>query len=140
MNEPTDQDYRSLAEFRYRIRKFLRTSEELARAAGIEPQQHQLLLSIKGQGGFARVADLAEALQIRHNSTVELIDRAEAGGFVRRERGEGDRREVNVTLTASGEAILRELSRHHLAELSITGPALISALDGLVGARAKAER
>ena len=129
-------DYVALHEFRYAIRRFLRFSDEAARAAGIEPQQHQLMLAIKAIGvtGEARVAELAERLQVRHHSAVELIDRLVAAGFAERHRGSTDRRQVFVRLTAGGEALLRELSLTHLAVLRTEGPALVSALESILKA------
>lgn len=123
-------DYESLAEVRYQLRRFLHFSEEAARGAGLEPQQHQLMLALKGlpEGTRPRVAELAERLQIKHHSAVELIDRLASAGCVRRHRADEDRREVLVELTAKGERILRELSVHHRAELRKRGPLLIAAL------------
>jgi DNA-binding MarR family transcriptional regulator len=126
----TVADYQSLAELRYQIRRFLYFSEQAARGTGLEPRQHQLMLAIKGlpQGVRPRVAELAERLQIQHHSTVELANRLAAGGYVRRQRGAEDRREVLLALTPKGEKVLRELSLHHRAELRMQGPALIAAL------------
>jgi DNA-binding MarR family transcriptional regulator len=123
-------EYQALAEFRYQIRRFLRFSEEAARAAGLEPQQHQLLLAVKGMpdGKSARIADLAERLQIQHHSAVELVNRLASKGLVSRAAGESDRREVHVQLTLRGERILRVLTAHHRNELRQTAPALIEAL------------
>src|ERR1700689_2834124 len=94
--------YQALSEFRYCIRKFLHFSENAARAAGLEPQQHQLLLAVKGfagEGGGPTLGYLAERLQLRHHSTVELIDRMEKRLMVYRRVGEEDRRRVIVGLT-----------------------------------------
>jgi DNA-binding MarR family transcriptional regulator len=126
----TVADYQSLAELRYQIRRFLYFSEQAARKTGLEPRQHQLMLAIKGlpQGVRPRVAELAERLQIQHHSTVELANRLSAGGYVRRQRGGEDRREVLLSLTPKGEKVLKELSLHHRAELRMQGPALIAAL------------
>jgi DNA-binding MarR family transcriptional regulator len=123
-------DYESLAELRYQIRRFLYFSEQAARDAGLEPRQHQLMLTLKGlpAGTRPRIGELATRLQIRHHSAVELANRLAAGGYVRRHRGGEDRREVLLSLTAKGEKILRELSLHHKAELSTRGPALVAAL------------
>lgn len=126
-----DKDYAALHDFRYAIRRFLRFSEDAARAAGIEPQQHQLLLAIKA-GHAESVGSLAERMQLRHHSTVELIDRVVARGLATRSRGTEDRRQVLVALTAEGEALLRELSLHHLAQLRSEGPDLIRALQAVV--------
>ncbi|MGA8223556.1 MAG: MarR family transcriptional regulator [Candidatus Acidiferrales bacterium] len=123
-------DYGALADFRYEIRRFLNFSERAARAAGVEPQQHQALLAIKGLGHESRatVGWLAGRLEIRHHSAVELSDRLEARGFVRRSRGEADRREVVLQLTRAGERFLRELSVTHGRELRTAGPRLVKAL------------
>jgi DNA-binding MarR family transcriptional regulator len=123
-------DYESLAELRYQIRRFLHFSEQASRKAGLEPHQHQLMLALKGLPTTVRprIGELAERLQIRHHSTVELVNRLSAGGYVRRHRGGADGREVLLSLTAKGEKVLRELSLHHRAELRMHGPALIAAL------------
>lgn len=141
MNEElSPEDYKALHEFRYAIRRFLRFSDDAARAAGIEPQQHQLMLAIKGtaNGGEARVTDLAERLQVRHHSTVELIDRLVAGGYAERHRGTTDRRQVFVHLTAQGEALLRQLSITHRTVLRTGGPALVAALQAIIDHRTPA--
>ncbi len=130
-------DYRALAEFRYQIRRYLRFSEEAARAAGLEPQQHQLMLAVKGlpEGIEPTIGDLADRLQIRHHSVVELIDRLQTRGLVQRRRSAKDRRKVCVELTAEGERILETLAVQHRAELSSAGPALAAALERLLGRR-----
>lgn len=122
--------YRSLAEFRHQVRLFLRYSEEAARAHDIEPQQHQLLLAIKGlpKGKTPTIGELAERLQIRHHSTVDLINRAVKTGSLVREPGTEDRREVLIRLTPEGERILRDLSVEHQTELTRVGPKLMRAL------------
>ena len=123
-------DYESLAELRYQIRRFLHFSEQAAREAGLKPRQHQLMLTLKGlpAGTRPRIGELAERMQIQHHSTVELVNRLAAGGYVRRHRGDEDRREVLLALTPKGEKVLRELSLHHKAELRSRGPALVAAL------------
>lgn len=126
----TPPDYESLAEVRYQIRRFLHFSERAARTAGLEPHHHQLMLALKGlpQGVRPLVGELAERLQIQHHSTVELVNRLAAKGFVNRQHGARDRREVLLSLTPKGEKILKELSLHHRAELRTQGPILIAAL------------
>src|ERR1019366_1622659 len=123
-------DYESLAELRYQIRRFLHFSEQASRRAGLEPHQHQLMLALKGLPTKIRprIGELAERLQIRHHSAVELVNRLAAGGYVRRHRGGEDGREVLLALTPKGEKVLKELSIHHRAELRMHGPALIEAL------------
>jgi DNA-binding MarR family transcriptional regulator len=130
-------DYEALAEFRYQIRRFLHFSEEAARLSEIEPQHHQLLLAARGFRGNPdegpTVGYLAERLQIRHHSAVELIDRMVAHGLVERVQNERDRRQVIVSLTRYGDRILKKLSADHVRELRETGPALVSALRSILG-------
>jgi len=123
-------DYESLAEVRYRIRLYLAFSERASRAAGLEPRQYQFMLALKGlpKGTRPRIGELAERLQIQHNSMVELVNRLAAGGYARRQRAGDDRREVLVALTSKGEKVLRKLFLHHRAELRLRGPALVAAL------------
>jgi DNA-binding MarR family transcriptional regulator len=131
----TAAEYRALAEFRYRVRCFLRFSEAAARAAGLAPQQHQLLLAVRGIPGTdaPTIGALAERLQLRHHSTVELVDRMEARGLVRRARRGGDRRQVRVELAPRGARLLPRLSLAHRAELRSLGPGLLRSLRRLVG-------
>jgi DNA-binding MarR family transcriptional regulator len=126
--------YRKLAEFRYRIRQFLHFSEEAARLSGIEPQQHQVLLAIKGlpEGTRPTVTAVSSRLCLRHHSTVELINRLVERGAVKRRHSEEDRREVLVELTSHGEHLLRMLSVLHWEELQNSGPALSEALQAVV--------
>ncbi len=107
------------------------TWDELAaRQARLEPRQHQLLLAVKGLPPSLRpsIGTLAERMQIRHHSAVELANRLGKGGYVRRRRDKQDRREVLLSLTPKGEKVLRELSLHHRQELRAAGPALMDAL------------
>lgn len=124
-------DYQALAELRYQLRRFLHFSEQAARHVGLEPQQHQLMLALKGLPAetLPTIGTLAERLQIQHHSTVELVNRLSAGGLVRRSRTGADRRQVLLDLTPKGEKVLRELSMGHKAELRTQGPALIAALE-----------
>lgn len=126
----THVDYRALAEFRYEVRRFQNLSEQAARAAGIEPQQYQALLAIKGlpASSSATVGLLAERLQIQHHSAVELVDRLEAHGLLKRARSRKDRRQVLLRLTSSGEEILRQVALPHRADLRSSGLTLLRAL------------
>ncbi|HEX6556643.1 MAG TPA: MarR family transcriptional regulator [Ktedonobacteraceae bacterium] len=127
-------DYRALAELRYQIRRFLRFSEQAAREVGLVPQQHQLLLALKGlpAGRKATISELAERLQIQHHSTVELIDRLVERGLIKRLRDEVDQRRVIIHLTPQGEQILRRLSLLHRHELQLAGPAFVRTLGALI--------
>lgn len=111
---------RYLAWFRYRLRKFLRFSEQAARNCGVTPQQHQLLLGIAGYASRrkATISELAEFLQERHNSVVELVMRAARRGLVRKEDDKRDGRCVLVSLTPRGQEILSRLSKLHAEEVA----------------------
>jgi DNA-binding MarR family transcriptional regulator len=134
-------DYPALAAFRYEIRRFLNFSEAAAREAGIEPQQHQALLAIKGRPEFdTTVKALAERMQIRHHSAVELSRRLEARGWIRRSRDGRDRRVVQLRLTARAEKLLAKLSLAHRDELRTAEPRLVQALSRVVARRARHSR
>lgn len=132
-DELSGERYEALAEFRYQLRRFQRFSEASARSADLEPQQHQLMLAIKGSPeGSLTVGQLAERLQIQHHSAVELVARAETRGLVIRTRGEADRRQVFVTLTPAGAKTLSELSWVHHRELQSAAPELIRVLQRII--------
>jgi DNA-binding MarR family transcriptional regulator len=135
----TPANYQALAEFRYQIRRFLHFSEQAARRAGLEPAQHQLLLAVKAHAGEPTVGELAERLQLRHHSTVGLIDRMAESGLLRRSRAPGDRRQVRVRPTRKGEAVLRKLSLEHRAELGSAGSALTKALQEILARKSNKE-
>lgn len=134
MPKLTNASYRQLAAFRYEMRKFLSFSEHAARNAGIEPQQHQLLLAIRGLPSGVRptIGSVAERLCIQHHTAVGLVDKLEGHGLLERERGTSDRREVLLRLTPEGEAILRRLSTLHQQQLVVVGPAMVGALSAIV--------
>lgn len=143
--QPTLTDYRALAELRYQIRKFLAFSERAARAAGIEPQQHQLLLAIKGlpEGREPTVGALAERLCVEHQTCVALVDKVVQRGFAERQSSDRDRRHVLVALTLEGEALLAGLSLMHREQFRTVGPTLVRALSDImadVGRRGRARR
>lgn len=127
-------DYQALAELRHQVRLFLHFSEEAARNSGLEPRQHQLMLALKGLPKEVRptIGELAKRLQIQHHSAVELVNRLALGGFVRRHRGNFDRREVFLLLTPKGDRVLRNLSLHHQSELQTQGPELFAALKRVI--------
>lgn len=116
--------YTKLLEFRTALRRFLRWSEAEAKAAGLTPAQHQLLLAIRGHPGEEgpTIGELSEYLVLRHHSVVELIDRAAGAGLVRRERDSDDHRVVRLALTADGRRRIEQLSQLHLEELRRLGP------------------
>ena len=141
-SSPRVIDYQALADFRFEIRRFLNFSERLVHAAGIEPQQHQALLAIKGLPAHrvATIGVLAERLLIQHHSAVELVNRLEAKSLLRRARGLADRREVVLTLSRRGETLLKKLTHPHHAELQSARPKLLAALAAAIEPHATAVR
>lgn len=124
MEPPLSKDvYEFLADFRYRIRKFLRFSESAARSQGLTPKQHQLLLSVKGYPGrdYVTPSELAERLQITHHACVGLIDRCEQLSLVTRRPNPEDGRSVLIEVTDKGLDVLRTLSEIHLEEIKRIG-------------------
>jgi DNA-binding MarR family transcriptional regulator len=132
--EITPAEYRALAELRYRIRHFLREGDAMARSVGLEPQQYLMLLAIRGlpEGSEATIQAIAERLVLKHHSAVELIDRLETHGYVRRTRSRDDRRRVFVTLLPRGERLLELVARNRISELRTSGEALVGAIEALL--------
>ncbi len=126
-------DIESLAQFRYALRQFLRFSERASRQAGVSPQQHQLLMTIKGMRGrnWANVAEVAERLQVSHHAAVALVTRAQNLKLVRRAQGKEDRRTVQVSLTPKGEALIAELAELHHQELGRLSHILLKQLQSI---------
>jgi DNA-binding MarR family transcriptional regulator len=112
-------DFETLSEFRYRLRCFMRFSEELTRKFGVTNLQYLLLLHVKGYEGreWATIGELAERLQSHHNGVVTLASRCEKLGLVYRRRGTMDKREVEIHLTADGDKLVRKLAGLHRREL-----------------------
>jgi DNA-binding MarR family transcriptional regulator len=138
----TPEEYRALAALRYRIRLFLREGDAAARRAGLEPQQYLLMLAVRGlpESTEPTIQTLAEQLTLKHNSTVELIDRLERHGYVRRSRSRKDRRQVLVSLLAPGERLVAKVARQRITELRAEGVALANAIDALLGHKRKSGR
>ena len=135
-------DYRALAALRYQIRLFLREGDAAARRAGLEPQQFLLLLALRGlpEGVEATIQTLAERLALKHNSTVELIDRLEKRGYVRRSRSRDDRRCVLVSVLPRGEKVLEHVVRQRITEVRAGGAALVNAIDALLEPKLKSRK
>jgi DNA-binding MarR family transcriptional regulator len=133
----TTAEYRALAELRHRIRRFLQEGDEAARRAGLEPQQYLLLLAVRGlpDGKEATIRTLAERLTLRHHSTVELIDRMESHGYVKRTRSREDRRQVLVSLQPRGEKLLESVVGQRIIELRSNGRELVNAIAALLETR-----
>ncbi|HEX4154656.1 MAG TPA: MarR family transcriptional regulator [Acidobacteriaceae bacterium] len=124
---------KELADFRFHLRQFLSFSEIASERYGVQAQQYQLLQVIAAvpPGQPASVSYLAERMVLRHNSTVELVDRAERAGLVERHSDERDLRRSLIALTPRGEEVLRHLVAEHLAELAKHGEELVHALRGV---------
>jgi DNA-binding MarR family transcriptional regulator len=120
------QDFEALSEFRYQLRRFLRFSEEAVQAHGVTPQQYLLMLHTQGfaDRDWATVGELAERLQMVPHGAVALVKRCEAQDLVQRQRGDQDRREVQVSLTEKGASVLEKLAVLHREELKTSGKRL----------------
>jgi DNA-binding MarR family transcriptional regulator len=138
----TSAEFRALAEFRHLIRAYLNGSEEAARKAGLEPQQYLFLLALRGLplGRVASIRELANRLQLRHHSVVELVNRLERRSLLRRERSRSDRRQVIVHLTPRGERILTRLAKQRIAELRTAAPVLVRSLTAVIRSTKKPGR
>lgn len=133
MVEITKRHYETLAAWRLALRRFLRFSQEAARAAGIPSQQHQALLVLKGvpDREFATIGEMAERMNLKHHSVVGLVDRLAKRQLVQRQTSPKDRRRVEVRLTSRGEALIQRLSAVHLRELRQLKPELKRLLDSV---------
>jgi DNA-binding MarR family transcriptional regulator len=133
-NAISDTEYRALGELRYRIRHFIQEGDAAARRSNLEPQQYLMLLAIRGLplGAVATIRTLSERMALKHHSAVELIDRLESHGLVRRRRSQGDQREVCVSLLPKGSKLLDRVASERISELRASGVALANAITALV--------
>ena len=125
--------YETLAGFRYALRQFLRFSEEAAHDAGMTPQQHQAMLAIAGTIGreSITIGELAEHLQIKHQSAVGLANRMGSKGWLEKKHSPTDKRQVLISLTAVGRRVLEDLTAAHKAEIARISPTLKKILNNL---------
>src|SRR5437762_8487996 len=123
-------EYRALAEFRHQLAGFLRRRRQAAESVGLEAQQYELLLAIKGlpEGKQPTVKQLAEQLQIQHHSAVELASRLAKHGLLRRERSPDDRRAVLLSITKPGEKLVDEIVQFSFVQLQEEAPSLLKSL------------
>ena len=128
-----DQLLRTLAEFRFELRCFLHFSETAALEAGLQPQQHQLLLQVAGvpENTVVTIAYAAERLGLKHNSAVELVDRSEHEGLLARAKDAADKRRAVLRLTRKGRLLLDRLANDHARELNELGPRLSTTLKNI---------
>ena len=129
----SNEDFRKQAEFRHHLRRFLRSSELNAKTFGLEPNQYQLLLAIKGlpEDAAPNITTLADRLQIEQHSAVELVDRSVKKGVVERFREGSDRRKVFLRLTEAGEKAVLEIAIRNRQELVNSLPAFMEFLSTL---------
>lgn len=131
--EPQDGDYQRLLELRTGLRRFLRWSEQLAESVGLTPMQYQLLLAIRGHPGRRgpAISDVAQYLLVRHNSAVELVDRAVRAGLVQRDPDDDDARVVRLTLTPLGSMRLEAMAGATMEEVARLAPRMAPLWAGL---------
>ncbi|HXS77810.1 MAG TPA: MarR family transcriptional regulator [Terracidiphilus sp.] len=125
-----DRLLHTLADFRYELRRFLQFSEGAAQETGLQPQQHQLLLQVAGASHEepVTIAYAANRLGLKHNSTVELVDRSEREDLIERTTDKEDKRRAILRLTRKGRQVLQRLSGEHARELNEMAPRLVRAL------------
>ena len=130
----TTTEFRALAELRYRIRQFLKEGDTTARKEGLEPQQYLLLLAIRGLPPDVpgKIRTLADRLALKHHSVVELVDRLEQHGYVKRTRSREDKRQVLVSLLPKGQKVLERVVQERIGELRASGRQLVQAIDALL--------
>ncbi len=128
-----DDYFRAMSEFRHQIRRFQRFSEDVAAEVGVEPQQHLLMLAVRGlpPGQKPSIRVIADRLLLKHHSVVELVDRSERMGLIRRVAARDDRRQVLLELTAKGERILRQIFVQNRDKLKSQSAELSEALQRL---------
>ena len=118
-NIPTTKEFRTLSDFRYQLRCFVRFSEDITHQFGVTNLQYLLLLHVKGYKDreWATIGELAERLQTHHNGVVSLASRCEKLGLVYRQRGTADKREVQIHLTPEGDRLVKTIAGLHRNEL-----------------------
>jgi len=128
----SDKDYRTLASVRAELRSFAHFTEKMTSAAGLTPQQHQILLALRAADGCAlTIGQIAEAMFLKPHSASGMADRLQAMGLVERVRDQQDRRSIRLRLTERSHAILDSLGQAHRDELRRIRPLLISLLSQL---------
>ena len=125
-----------LAEFRYQLRRFLHVSQTAAEQMGLRPQQYQMLQCVGGmpEGMAPTIANVAKRMLLKHNSAVELVDRAIEKRLLRRSGDASDHRRILLQVTPQGERLLASLAEFHTRELEQWGPELVHALDRILRA------
>jgi len=132
-------EYQTLAELRYQLARFLRRRRDAAQSAGLEPQQYELLLAVKGlpHGKLPTIKEVAAQLQLQHHSVVELADRLERRGLLERRPSERDRRFVLLSVTRRGQEALNRVVRYSFGHLRTEAPELVKTLGRILKAKAR---
>ena len=130
---------RRLAEFRYQLRRFLHISQLAAAESGLRPQQYQMLQCVAAMppGVEPTIANVAERMFLKHNSTVELVDRTIEQGLMRRLQDPDDHRRILLRVTHDGERVLSSLAEFHTQQLQEAGPELVRALARILNSRSR---
>jgi DNA-binding MarR family transcriptional regulator len=81
------------------------------------------------------ISYVAERMLLRHNSAVELVDRAQRSGLVQRVTDESDHRRSLLEITERGQQLLSVLVEEHLKEIDAKGPEMSRALQRLISGR-----
>jgi DNA-binding MarR family transcriptional regulator len=135
--EITSAEYQTLSEFRHQLSGFLRKRRQAAEAAGLEAQQYEFLLALRGlpENVEPNIKRVADQLLLQHHSAVELASRLEKRGLVRRRRSSRDRRAVLLSVTPAGGRLLEQVAQYSFAQLSTEAPALLKSLKKLLKAK-----
>lgn len=122
----TSTDYQAIGAFRLALRRFAAFSEAASREAGLTAQQHQALLAVRAHSGPEpmTIGELADCLLIKNHSAVELVGRLVERDLITRAPSETDRRRIQLRLTPEADALLEQVTRANLGELSVNAPAL----------------
>ncbi len=126
----TNATYESLGELTQQLRRFLQFRRQVAQDNGLSPREYLIMLEIKGLSRERRpnIAAVADRLQVAHSNAVELLQGLLERGLVKKRRVTTDRRQVQLSLTPTGEKRLRSVVAQSLADVRAEGPALLGAL------------
>jgi len=133
-SEISSSEYQTRAEFRHQLSAFLRRRRQASEDAGLEAQQYEFLLALKGlpDGEQPNIKQIAKQLLLQHHSAVELASRLEKRGLLRRRRSLQDRREVLLSLTKTGDKMLEQVAHYSFSQLRLEAPALLRTLRRLL--------
>ena len=99
-------------------RRIQRAEEARLAQHRVSPAQARLIRTLARLGRPLQMSELAAALDIVPRSVTSVVDELEPMGLVVRQRGDGDGRQVFVSLTDDGQAIVSELVDLHGASVA----------------------